>query len=318
MVQFSDEIQQQLYGALKDSFPDTKVTDADMLALAICLQAEKDAGAQDLPAALTCIDLRPYEAALKQKVAELPETGNYAVTRKAKDKGRYYWVTASHIRHTPEGFKPFTGELAMARVTLAARTPTKFHTAFGIISPHDHLIDTVYEANIKYQRHLGYALERVDLITPARDAVRFGAISVLFGYKRATDKKPSCYILEAGTATGQPKVLYLGKKLGQPINAYSGYAPTPFACAQHAYYGTLTAKNNDDPDTLTITSRDVKDGVSQQPYIDVTIKWQLQEGKLKNIWPGFLIAKASAIVLGRVMSKKIPMGCDEEPPVVNP
>lgn len=314
MVTFKSPVKAALYEALKGSFPDAKVSDDDVLALAMCLQAERDAGESALPASLKNIDITPYSADLKSKLAELPEERHYPIARRPGDKNRYYWVTAQHDRDAPSGFAPFTGELAMARVTLPERTPKTFHTAFGTIAPGDHLIDTVFEANQKYAHHLGYEAKRVDLITPARDVLRFGAISVLFGYKNKTDKKPSFYILEAGTATGQPKVLYLGKKIGDPINAYAGYAPTPFACAQHAYYGVLTAKNDDDPDTLSISSREIENGVSQTPYIRVTIKWELQAGGLRNIWPGFLITKAAAIVIGRKLSGKIPKGCDDIPP----
>lgn len=314
MVDFSSKVRGQLYQALKGSFPDAKVTDDDMLALAMCVKSEQDAGGAALPAALQAIDLTPYSSELSSKLAELPDERHYPIARRPGDNNRYYWVTATHARAAPGGFEPFTGELAMVRVTLAQRTPKTFHTAFGTVAPGDHLIDTVYEANQKYATHLGYELSRVDMITPARDVLRFGAISVLFGYKNKTDKKPSCYILEAGTATGQPKVLYLGKKVGEPINTYAGYAPTPFACAQHAYYGILTAQNDDDPDTLSISSREIENGVSQQPYIRVTIKWELQEGGLKNIWPGFLITRAATIVISRQLTGRIPKGCDDIPP----
>lgn len=315
MVQFSQAIQEKLYAALRGSFPDAKISNEDTLALAICLQREKEAGGDSLPQELKDIDLTQYSSELRARAGKYPQEIQYPLAREPGDESRYYWVTASHDRTSPAGFKPFTGELTMARVTLTERTPKVFKTAFGTINPSDHLIDTVYEANQKYERTLGYHLERVDLITPARDGLRFGAISVLFGYKKASDKKPSCYILEAGTATGQPKVLYLGKQIGGPINRYSGYSPTPFACPNHAYYGVLTTQNNDDPDTLTISSRAVENGVSQPPYIKVVIKWELQTGGLKTIWPGFLITRAAAIVLGRQITGKISTDCNDGPPL---
>jgi len=46
--------------------------------------------------------------------------------------------------------------------------PGKISTAIGSIEPSDHLIDTVFEANQKYARNLGYCRERVDCITPPR------------------------------------------------------------------------------------------------------------------------------------------------------
>src|SRR5690606_5291441 len=120
--------------------------------------------------------------------------------------------------------------------------------------------------NQKYARFLEAPLARVDLITPPRQGVRFGAISVLLGYKKPKDPLPFCYILEAGTATGQPKVLYLGKTIDATINNYAGYQPTPFACPSHAYTGKLSM-NGDDPNVLTIRGRPVEAGKSQPVYI---------------------------------------------------
>ena len=315
MINFSPVVERQLYQAIKGSFPDAKVNDSDMLALAICVQRQKLKKAP-LPVGLSTIDLDDYADALAQESSKLPAQ-ELQTLDEPDDTYRYYWVEASHMRHSPQGFPPFEGQLGMARVTLDEIRPRTFRTAFGTIAPGDHLIDTVYEANQKYASHLGYEIDRLDLITPAREVMRFGAISVMLGFKNKSDRSPSCYILEAGTATGQPKVLYLGKEVGKPINAYSGYSPTPFACPSHAYLGTLTVKNNDDPDQLKISARAIKNGVSAQPYIDIDIRWTLQTGKLKNIWPGFLLAKATAIVLERVMHHTIPTDCDQRTPGAN-
>ena len=312
MVQFSKDVERRRFRALKDSFPDAKVSNAEMLALAICIRRERKQNSP-LPPELSDIPLAEYEQDLARESQKIPAEQIQTLDH-PDDDYRYYWVEAVHTRMTPQGFSPFTGELAMARVTLSEMRPRKYRTAFGTISPGDHLIDTVYEANQKYARHLGYEIARLDLITPARQVLRFGAISILFGYKNKTDPRPSCYILEAGTATGQPKVLYLGKEIGAAINAYSGYFPTPFACPSHAYLGTLTLKNDDDPDQLKISSRRIEGGISEQPYIDVNIRWNLQTGKLKNIWPGFLLARAAAIVIERSMPGTISTNCDDRTP----
>lgn len=313
MIRFKSQTRADLYRALKKSFPDAKIGTLDMEALAVCLKKQKDAG-EELPDDLARIDISEYEAELEEQAKHLPMAQAYPCSRKSTDKNRYYWIEAKHTRFTPSGFKEFTGELAMARVTLDASKPKKFRTAFGSISPGDHLIDTVFEANQKYASHLGYEIKRLDLVTPARDGLRFGAISVYLGYKKKSDKVPSCYILEAGTATGQPKVLYLGKAPGASINAYSGYKPTPFACPNHAYLGTLTLENDDDPARLLISSREVVGGVSKQPYIEIDIDFKLQTDKLMNIWPGFLIARAAGIALGRKLSGKIDTDCGDAPP----
>lgn len=149
MVQFSHQVQEQLYSPLKGSFPDAKISDADMLALAICLQAERGRDEESLPAELRNIDLSAYSSELQEKAAKLPQQDQPLIARPSGDQGRYYMATAHHERSSPNGFKPFTGELAMARVTLTQRKPQVFHTALGSIDPADHLIDTVYEANQK-------------------------------------------------------------------------------------------------------------------------------------------------------------------------
>src|SRR5690606_31633018 len=119
-----------------------------------------------LPSELQSIDVSPYATELEKRAAELPFSERYTCTRKSGDKSRYYWATAVHTRKSPKGFAPFTGEIAMARVTLHKDQPKTYRTAFGTIEKGDHLIDTVYEANQKYAKHLGYSLQRLDLITP--------------------------------------------------------------------------------------------------------------------------------------------------------
>jgi hypothetical protein len=310
MLPLPADIRAQLYQALKSAFPDSQVTDADVMALAVHIDRESQKGAASLPQSLRRIDLSSVKDGLRSISATLPD-GNAQPRNAVLTPGlRYYWADATHARVTPSGFDPFVGRLGMVRVTLPQSSPATFHTAFGDVTPGDHLIDTVYEVNQKFQKSLGYPLARVDLITPAREGVRFGAISVALGYKAGSDRLPSCYILEAGTATGQPKVLYLGKRLGEPINAYSGYQPTPFACPSHAYLGTFSVKpGTDEPDRLDISARAIQGGVSQSPYIKVSIQWSLQTGTLENIWPGFLLAKASAIVLERLATHKISTDC---------
>ena len=312
MIQFSPIVERKLYQALKKSFPDAKVSNDDILALAVCVRHFKKKK-EAIPSELEDIDLDPYEAALEESSMRVP-ADQVQTLHEPDDDYRYYWVEAVHTRRTPLGFEPFVGHLGMVRVTLPTSRPRIFRTAFGRVTPSDHLIDTVYEANQKYSAHLGYPIKRLDLITPARQNLRFGAISVMLGYRGDADAEPSCYILEAGTATGQPKVLYLGKHLGASINAYSGYRPTPFACPSHAYLGTLTVKDGDEPDQLEISSRAIEGGVSQQPYINVSIQWTRQRDTLKNIWPGFILAQATAIVLSRSMKKTISTQCDEHTP----
>jgi hypothetical protein len=67
------------------------------------------------------------------------------------------------------------------------------------------------------------------LIAPARRlTARFAAIAVYVGY-RERDGMPSFYVLEAGTATGEPAVLYLSKTMTTHVDERAGYEPTPFS-----------------------------------------------------------------------------------------
>lgn len=314
MIRFDTATRVKLYGALKGAFPDSRPTDADLMALSVCVQRAKQRG-ESLPPELATIDLTAYQEAIAASASELdlPAVETSVQPRTKSDKLRYYWVESKHTRVAPAGFDPFVGELAMARVTLPLSQPKSFNTAIGKILPGDHLIDTVLEANQKYARFLEAPLGRVDLITPARQGVRFGAISILLGYRLPKDPLPFCYILEAGTATGQPKVLYLGKTMDVTINSYSGYQPTPFACPSHAYTGKLTM-NGDDPSLLTIRARPVEGGKSQPVYIQIDASFSRQQGDVKNIWPGFLIARAAAIVFMRAHRGTISTNCDQAPP----
>lgn len=323
LVKFDQKTESTLRRALRSSFPDTPITEADLLALALCVQQQQAEETQltlaarptseALPPELSQLDLSPYGAELQRYRAQLPEMEQQVRTRPPGDTYRYYSVRALHTRKTPDGFEPFTGELSMVRVSLPARTPQKFSTCMGSVEPGDHLISTVHEANQKYQSHLGYTLSRVDCIAPARQTVRFGAVSVYLGYRGAQDPLPVCYILEAGTATGEPKVLYLGKHLGATINAYTGYQPSPFACPSHAYLGRLTLRG-DHPHLLTISSRAIRDQKSLPPYIQVDIEFTEQKDSISSTWPGFLITRAAAIVLSRKLTGKIPEDCDPRIP----
>jgi hypothetical protein len=314
MVVFDTRTEAKLYEVLRRAFPDARLGNADIVALAVALRSAGQSRTP-LPGPLASIDLSPYARDLDGAAAKYPVGGLTHCPRGPQDEFRYYWAKATHTRKTPSGFEPFVGELAMARVRLPDSVPKAIDTAIGGVEPGDHLIDTVFEANQKYQTSLGYPLARVDCITPTRQGVRFGAISILLGY-RDENGPPTCYILEAGTATGQPKVLYLGKAIGTTINAWSGYQPTPFACPTHAYTGQLTL-TGDDPKLLHITSRTVNGGTSQAPYIDISIEFTLQTDDVSTIWPGFLIARAAMIVLERELSGKIPKDCPapkEAPP----
>lgn len=323
-VPIDPSTRRSLQRALCRAFPDAHVQSHDVDAFALALQRgaalPKKEGA--LPAELAQIDWSVCESALEELArgehvhvddgCELRDGMTRSLRSdpdRQRDKTRYYWVEATHSRKHPGSYPEFTGELPMVRVRLPVSEPRDFLTLVGTVEPEDHLIATVAEANEKFAATLGYSLVRVDLITPPRQLWRFGAVSVLLGYRDAS-MLPSCYMLEAGTATGQPKVLFLGKQLDAVIDQYSGYKPTPFSCPDNAYTGQLTLQN-DSPQRLHIQARKILDGQSQPPYMEVSARFHEEESEVRNLWSGLLIARAASIVLVRQASG-LPDGCEKK------
>jgi len=135
------------------------------------------------------------------------------------DTSEYYWAHATHTRHTdqPRRFDPFEGKLAMVRVRLPEREPRRFSTRIGTVEPGDHLLATTYQANDKFAVHLGYELRRLDLITPPRQLLRFGAISVLTPLVSHTAINGAAFTAEADARgiRAVPVVVVNGEQLGQ-------------------------------------------------------------------------------------------------------
>jgi hypothetical protein len=136
----------------------------------------------------------------------------------------------------------------------------------------------------------------VDLITPARLAdSRFGAIAVYLGYRNKTDRGPSFYLLEAGTATGDAKMIYYSPSMAPIPSVTSYYLPTPFVTMRNTYSGGITMQpppNEDEPDQLVVISRAVGE---QDPYITVTVKYQ-RSPTMELALPIELIADAGSRV----------------------
>jgi hypothetical protein len=314
-IQFDPTTRRILQRTLQEAFPDAQVQAHDLEALALALHKSAAQLAQDgrLPTELGQLDLQSCAAQLDAIAAQLPCREDLsAVTELTPPKPgsgvRYYWARATHTRQQPSGYPIFVGELPMVRVSLPASKPQTFSTLIGTIDEADHLLATVGEANDKFASTLGYALQRVDVITPPRQGLRFGAVSVMLGYRDAAGQ-PTCYLLEAGTATGQAKVLFLGKTLDAKINQYSGYQPTPFSCSDNAYTGTLSL-TQDSPLLLHITARKIVQGASQPPYMDLSVVFAEETSKIRNIWSGWLLARAATIVTERLASG-LPKGCDK-------
>lgn len=209
------------------------------------------------------------------------------IRRRVKEKAhRLYLGEATHhrVKSMPPEARPmeskFTLALPMVRVTLPERLDGDpiVTTEIGDVDlSRDHLLGSIDLVAGKYsgKDYLGYRPERVDLITPARAAGgRFAAIAIYLGYRRQADRGPSFYMFEAGTATGDAKMIYFSPDM-QPIKGVtSHYLPTPFVTMRNTYSGVVTmsaAPNEDEPAYLVIRSQVPGDDA---PYITVTLQYR--------------------------------------------
>jgi len=271
---------------IKRNFPAADTNDEIRTGVALALWAD---GRQD-------VDLSAYDAQLSALAGQLGlARGQQAVARAMPAAGfRYYDIEAIHDRSIPD-LDPFKGRMSMVRVTLPQTNAEvkDFHTGLGTVVTRDYLYRSVEELKQTYQGLPYSATTRLDLITPARElGMRFGAISAYLGYTGGAT--PSFYVLEAGTATGEPKVPFACATIGGGIVAYSGYQPTPFAKKDHVYRGNLTVVG-DNPSQLWLTA----EALPHKPYISLSVTFT-ETTSPRNIWPGFLIVRAASIVLERL------------------
>lgn len=223
-----------------------------------------------------------------------------------------YVAQAAHDRTLAmDSTKPFNsafvGHLPTVRVPLPlalSYTNTSVATAIGTVNfARDHLAGSVELVGRLYGAELGYTPARVDLITPARKlGVRFAAIAIYLGYRNDGDTSPSFYILEAGLATGQAAMLYLGKTMDTTIVQPSGYLPTPFASPDNTYTGTLLVEN-DQPVQLVVQSN----APGLPHYIQVTINYT-SVSTSPDILPAALTVDAIARVAAIGQAMNVPTG----------
>ncbi len=209
------------------------------------------------------------------------------ISKRVKERDhRLYLGEATHhrVKSMPPEARPmeskFTLALPMVRVSLPERLAGDrvIATEIGDVDlSSDHLLGSIDLVAAKYsgKDYLGYRPERVDLITPARAAGgRFAAIAVYLGYRHKADRGPSFYMFEAGTATGDAKMIYFSPDM-QPIKGVtSHYLPTPFVTMRNTYSGVVTmsaAPDEDEPAYLVIRSQVPGDDA---PYITVTLRYR--------------------------------------------
>jgi hypothetical protein len=270
-----DDRYEKMRGALKACFPDpaTVVSDA---AVDTAFQVAKF----------------EWKAADLQALA-IPSPAAPAVAAGA-GQFEYYVAHATHAR-VAAPYSAFTGHLPLVRFQLpdhgTTQTLPTLHTRGGDILPVDRLnasIDVLW-ATYKNEPELQRP-ERVDMITPPRlDGARFAAISLYLCFKRKTDTAPAFYILEAGLATGQARMPFLGRTMESEIVAQTQYKPTSFSEPYHFYRGKLTmyAAAPSEPHSLSVKVYQRPPAAFGQPpsgeYIDVTVVYEKRPNpKLTN------------------------------------
>lgn len=299
-IRFAAKTRRELTDYVTQCFPDAQVdSQGNVLtgvALGLHLSGDKRIDLSQHAAALDGLAKDPQIAAkglTANVAAELP-----VVSIKRSDTFRYYNVRATHDREDPD-LDPFVGRIPMVRVRLPTRKSRSknFKTAIGSVLMSDHFYHSVEEFRSRYQGSPPYdSAIRLDLITPPRAnpfALRFGAISAYLGYLNE-DAVPDFYVLEAGTATGQPKVPFPAPSFEAGIWAWAGYKPTPFTNKKHIYKGRLEWRESG----TKRLSIEVRKNATSQPYMRLNAVFE-ETKKPWKIWPGFMILKAATIVLGR-------------------
>jgi len=282
--------------ALQAIFPDGQVTDAIV-----------DVGFQVAKYEWSAAELQPLN---------IPPLG---VPKAASGEPyRYYLANATHSRMAAPG-SVFTGQLPVIRFQLPDQGTTQtlpvVSTPAGDLFPEDRLLPSV---DVLWATYGGDPLlkfgrpERVEMIGPPRlSDARFAAISVYLCYARSADPAPSFFILEAGLATGQARMSYLGRTMGAVIVAQTQYKPTAFSQTWHYYQGTFTmdASAPDEPGWLKVKVCEGQPPTSQ--YLEVNVGYQkLDEPTMTN--PFHLTIAAGARVQAIADALGVPSGLDQQ------
>jgi hypothetical protein len=210
------------------------------------------------------------------------------VARPVREKDhRLYLGKATHhrVKSMPPASRPMQSEFMLALPMVRVQLPESLTAESAVVATEigdvdlrtDHLLGSVDLVAEKYggAGYLGARPERVELITPARSLnSRFGAIAVYLGYRKKGDRAPWFYLLEAGTATGNAKMIYFSPDMKPIKSVTSYYLPTPFVTMRNTYSGGIVMKpapNDDEPDKLIVESRAPGE---KDPYITVTVVYE--------------------------------------------
>ncbi|MFV8756041.1 DUF1365 family protein [Nannocystaceae bacterium ST9] len=231
--------------------------------------------------------------------------------RRAKDKYTLYRLDAKHVRREPIK-SAFTGQCQAVRVTLPANPIDKdsyIGTFIGKVEARDHLLFSVKEVREFHERTFGkpIAVERVDLITGARYlGRRFSPVSIFLAYAKADRPDQPCFfVLEGGSASGQPKALYAAKDMTTLVHQKAGFSFTPLTCANNWYKGGVEMKPDmEHPARVFLTSAQQADG--KFDYIDLSVRYTVSKDPRRVIAPFELQVEAAM----RVLAIAEQIGCE--------
>lgn len=231
--------------------------------------------------------------------------------RRSKDDYTLYKLAAVHSRREPITSK-FTGECQAVRISLPATPVAKdsyVGTFFGKVEAGDHLLFSVAQVREHYEQVTGKSakVERVDLITGARHlGRRFSPVSIYLAYSQTEDDSLPCfYILEGGSASGQPKALYVATDMSASIHQKSGFSFTPLTCSNNWYKGGIEMKTDmRHPARVFLTSSQERDGSFD--YIDLSVTYTIIKDPRRVIAPFELQVEAAM----RVLAIAEQIGCE--------
>jgi hypothetical protein len=259
-----DDRYDKMRRALQAAFPDQATTITDEAVDAAFQIAKFDWDAPDLRA----LPIPPLPAA----VAPVSPAG--------ATHFEYYEARATHARTAAPG-SVFSATLPVVRFRLPDHGTTQtlpvLHSPAGDILPVDRLSPSV---DVLWNTYHGDPLlkfgrpERVDMITPPRlGGARFSAISVYLCYAKATAAAPSFYILEAGLATGQPRMPFLGRTMDTVIVAQTQYKPTTFSEPYHYYRGKLAMRADAPSEPERLSVEVFRQAPPTDQYVHVTVEY---------------------------------------------
>ena len=208
----------------------------------------------------------------------------------ARGQHTLYSLSARHHRIEPYEADWCGKDCQQVRVTLPQTLDEAepIWTYLGVVKAADHLLFSVDEMVQLYLSsfRIYRPVERVDLITGARhlDLDRFAPISIFLAYEKSSDTQPAYYMLESGSAQGNPEAIYPARELGDPVETQAGFAFTPFACASNWYTGGLQMNGSKtEPSSVLNSVNQVKDG--QRNYLELRADYTVVEPPERVIWP---------------------------------